>query len=301
MKTQIRVAIFALAASLLLVGASVGQVQAQEPASAKKKNSFQFQGFATGLMTLEEGATAEEEVGHLWLIGKQEIVEDKLNLLVILAPEGPPKLLHSAWFTWQKPVPRIDAVRFGRHIPSFGHEFHDYRVDQAPTIGFSSTVKPLVARVNGLEVESHVGKLQIIGGAFTGNRVGGDIPEHDASWDLYLRLRRPVVGKLLAGASFRESDKDAVGADLTWKSKSGRLLGAAEYTRSDHSEWYVLGEGRVSERFKGTLRIERLRNDEWRLVLGPTIEVAEGVELKLDAVLSDEQANKLLAQVAIRW
>ena len=87
--------------------------------------------------------------------------------------------------------------------------------------------------VDGAEIESHAGKLQVVVGAFT-RGPAGDVPSTDKSWDLYLRLRRPIVGNLLAGATGREADEDVLGGDLVWQSK--RVLLAGEYVRSEDAD-----------------------------------------------------------------
>jgi len=195
----------------------------------------------------------------------------------------------------------IDAVRFGRSVPKFSHEFSTYRIDKAPLIGYSAVVGDTSsARANGVEVGSHIGALQMIGGAFTGSRVGGDIPEHPIGVDLYLRLRRPFGPGLTAGTSHRWADKDALGVDVI--AKRGDLQLTGEYVRTETtSEWYVLGEQALTRSIRAVARFEHLEENEDRWTVGPTLGLNDHLELKVNAVFSDEKPDRLLGQLTARW
>ena len=238
------------------------------------------------------------ELAHLWFIGKGVIVPDKFSVLGIVSPKGPPKPLHSLWFTWKDPVSGIDAIRFGKHIPNFGYEFRTYRIDQAPVIGFTATSKPLMARANGAEIESHAGKLQVVVGAFTRDRVGGDIPSTDKSWDHYLRLRRPIVGTCSQERASVRPTRMCWVVILSGNRSECSLQGSTS-DRSAPSGMPCASS--VPPASFGVLDFENLRGGEHRLVFGPTIQIVDHLELKVNGVASNTKPEKLLAQLTVRW
>ena len=64
---------------------------------------------------------------HLWLIGDKALAEN-LDLKIMAALAGPPKIAHTLSLQWKRPLPFIGHVRIGRFDPPFGWDFWEYRI-----------------------------------------------------------------------------------------------------------------------------------------------------------------------------
>lgn len=172
---------------------------------------LQFSGFS--FMTaskVESQASKGVERGHTWLLFKLPL-DSTTTVLAIIAPEGPPRLLHNMQIEWQtRTWPVIYAVTFGRFIPPFADEFANVRIDRTRTVAYSRVLNSsrLVARDTGLQFTSRIlHNWQADVAIFAGDRTGSDIPaSRKGDPDFYARtqyLRGNNVAKFQIGASER--------------------------------------------------------------------------------------------------
>ncbi|MDA2936221.1 hypothetical protein MYX06_03320 [Patescibacteria group bacterium AH-259-L05] len=264
---------------------------------------FTIHGFGFFTQSLPKEGDPQFGLVHLWLIATNPL-NDNIDLTIILAPEGPPRLVHNLQLTWRKPIKGIDYLTVGKFIPAFGWEFSHYRIDLVPTVQYTVLVNSLVARSNGAEIGgTPLGWFEWKLGAFSGERVGGNINKaDDGKWNIYPRLRlNPLRDRLWMGSTLRLGPVDAWGLDLQAELPLLPLRIEAETIATNGSiQHSILGVYRVLPWLHGVFRYEDLKEGK-RFIPGLAIKLPYNNEIKLNAVISDEGFEVALLQGVLRW
>lgn len=255
-------------------------------------------GFGMWVQDMPREGTAVLRLTHAWVIVDREL-DSNFSVRGIFALAGPPKLVHSLFGRWVKPLPGLDYVRAGRFEPPFGHVNY-YRIDRNFTITYSAIDYPLVARSNGVEVGGLMGSLRWKFAAMSGERLRGNIPPADQNrWDMYLRPQYPVFDSVTIGMSVRLGPVKAWGADAQLEASPIHL--ETECVSSQDTVGYsMLGVYQALAWLRGLLRYERLRN-EHILTPGFTVSLPYDSEFKVNAVYARHKIQIVLGQFIVRW
>src|SRR3989344_6354333 len=167
--------------SLVLIVLLLPQVaQAQD-------QDIQWSGFAFWVQEYPRERSSSFSLKHAWLIGDKKIGQD-YEVKAILAFQGPPKIIHTLYAKWFKPLPYVAYLWVGKFESPFGHGINFYSIDRNPTIQYSAIDYPVVARSHGAEVAGAIDSLSWKVAVLGGERLFGNIPkEQENQWDLYLR------------------------------------------------------------------------------------------------------------------
>ncbi len=293
-----------LARTLLLV-LTVGIASAQEGqnlSDTSLPNLYGWQVSGFGFFIWQNTPATGFNLEHLWLIGDKALA-DNLNLKIMAALAGPPKIAHTLSVQWEHPLPAIGYIKIGRFDPPFGWDFSYYRIDQVPTVRYASINGPLVARENGIEAMGTVGQsFEWRLAAMGGERLLGNIDQGSSNqWNLYLRPRYTLTDQLAFGASSRFGPVPAWGADAV--ANVDPLLLELEVVSSRGEQGYsALAAYRLSRVANARLifRYENIHGKaEWTSGFSLPIPTLES-ELKCNAVIRDEQMTTLM-QFVVRW
>ena len=260
-------------------------------------------GFGMWVQEVPSGEASTLKFKHAWVIADKKF-DSSLSIKGMFAFTGPPKVVHSLFGKWIKPLVGIDYVRFGRFEPPFGHGINYYRVDRNPTVLYSVIDSPVVARSNGIELGGELSGFQWALGVFSGDRLFGNVPlSADNCWDIYPRLRYQFDSLLTIGASQRLGPVDAWSAEfsVTWQPINIELeaVGSQDTTR-----YSALVIGKPSKIVNLVLRYELLSN-ETRLTPGFTIFLPNDWEVKGNIIYrvasKSWTINTTLIQLVVRW
>lgn len=252
---------------------------------------------------------AKAVLKHVWLIGRRQIRRD-LDFLIIITPQGPPRLVHNLMLVWKYERFYLKKITVGRTIPPLGRELQDVRIDNTETINYPGLASSQVARDDGLQIDSQVGRLQLATAIFAGDkRVGGFADERENGRPhFYQRVRLTLPWGVVAGASFRLSQKDRQlwGLEAARETKNIALIfetlnhEGAPGSGARITEWSALAAYSLNKNLRLVFRYEQLENGTLaipglRLLLG-----GQNCEIKLNAVLGEKQ-DKVLGQLIIRF
>ncbi|MDP3729247.1 MAG: hypothetical protein Q8R26_00615 [bacterium] len=244
---------------------------------------------------------------HAWLIGNKKMSEN-WDVTVIVAPYGPPRVLHDLRFQWLKPKPFVERIALGRFQPPVGRELADVRVDRLSTIAYSSMADSMVVRDDGVKVDLKFGKFLMSIAGFLGNRVGGFKEEiENGCPDFYFRTRILLGKNLQIGWSYRLKHKDHRLWSAEASRKTSKTLLAFETTGYNFGKrWYGLGELQFFKKLRAALRYENLesfngsgRRHRW--ILGAVMYLPHDNEVRLNRI-HDLYGRKIYSvQAILRW
>lgn len=270
---------------------------------SQQNTAVKFTGFGMWVQEMPHGENSTLKLKHAWVIVDKEI-DSNFSVKGMFAFTGPPKVVHSLFGRWNKPLVGIDYIRLGRFEPPFGHGINYYRVDRNPTIFYSAIDSPVVARSNGVEIGGKFKNFHWNLGAFSGERLFGNVPLGDEnSWDVYSRLRYHIDSSLIIGISQRFGSVYAWSAEfgVTWQPVNVELEAVGS---QDTVRFSALIVGKQSKIINLVLRCELLPN-ETRLTPGIIIFLPNDWEVKGNVIyntgLGKINIDKTLIQVVIRW
>lgn len=242
-------------------------------------------GFSFLTLTKQKGVKSEGiKRGHTWFTFS--IPWDSLTTLVVfIAPEGPPSLLHDLRVTRRLSRRGLESVTFGKFIPPFAWEFQSLRIDQTEAVYYSRVLDPvyLVARDTGVQLNGSVRAFQWAAAAFAGIRTGGGFSQADqGNPDFYLRLQMPFGSRARIGASQRFGPIPATAVDgfvrcgpLEFNAEGIRIRGEEDF--------YVLGVIRLPARTSLLYRYEDFQNKSYH-TYGGAVRVSDHFLTKLNFV-----------------
>lgn len=263
------------------------------------QQTFTFNGFAFWLY--ERDANPEFKIGHAWLIFGKKFGGSK-EFTVIVSPYGPPKLLHNLHLTWEKPFPGVRSLRVGRFGPELGWQLWTYRIDQTPTIFYSTPIDAnhQVARDSGLQLKGNVKSFNWTVSVFIGDRTGGNIPASEAGrLDYYTGVKYSFPFGWV-GTSHRFGPLDAQGYSVGFRGLRKSELTFESLESIGSAEWYLLCVFPVERRTRFVYSFEHLHTDT-RNVVGIAVKPDENYEIKLNFIGSRHLANRFVGQLVIRW
>lgn len=263
---------------------------------------MRFNGFSFVTLTKING---QESNGisreHSWFVISVPL--DSLTVLtVILAPEGPPHLLHDLRVRWETPIRGLDALTIGKFIPPFGWEYWFTRIDQTETVRYSQVIDPsrFVARDTGIQASGTAGPaLHWDTAVFTGDRTGGNFPDSEkGNPDSYLRLMAFYGQHLRIGTSerFGPMRARAVDAMLRWSAVSVEAEGVKVQQEFD---WFALVVVRLPQRITILYRYEDFLNKSYH-TYGVSFRLNGFFWTKLNLV-SGPGPTKAIGQLVIQW
>ncbi len=269
----------------LVVGLCValcgGSVSAAEP---------QVHGF---MMATADSASSQVN-SHIRLILSGDLT-DRLGFRLVGTPVGPLSPISYAELIWKPAVKGVDSVTLGRTFPVFGRSWYFWRVDQVPTVLYSSIYGPNAAEDTGVTVVGHAKRFRWYMGGFAGQPLFGNDPGAAG----YFRGEYQVSPALALAISQRFSHVGATGADIVWH--QGRLELASEVVSSqDLAQTLVRGQYQLNKRIG--LALQR----EW-LAIGPrwtvasTLGLGRYLEVKLGYQTGGRQPGTVIGQLVTRW
>jgi len=262
--------------------------------------SWKIEGFGFWVYQKSKDQGSSLQLKHVWLLLDHKY-RDNLSLKIILAPKGPPQIVHSLFIKWVNPTANVDYIRVGRMETPFGNGISAYRIDHNPTIIYSAIDAPVVARSNGFEGAGHVHKLKWTLGVFSGERLLGNIPATaDNNVDFYLRLRDTISDNILIGASQRAGPVYAWGLDLVLQDSDHHLRAEFETVGSlgitQHSIMLIYELGWLN-----LLHRTEILESGIRWTPGFRIFLPHDCEIKANTILDPKVAPSYLAQLVLRW
>ncbi len=231
---------------------------------------------------------------HVRLILSGELA-DRLRFRLVGTPVGPLHPVSYAELIWKVPLKGMDSITVGRTFPVFGNSWYFWRVDQVPTIYYSSIYGPNAAEDTGVTIAGHNQRFHWYVGGFAGQPLFGN----DLGPAAYFRGEYRIKQGLLVGVSQRASAVAATGADVVWRRERLELAGEMV---SSQGVTQALGRGQyqVSRRVGLALQHEWLVvGNRWTLV--STTQIRRGVELKVGYQLGEQQSGHVIGQLVLRW
>lgn len=283
--------------SLIILGLSFCN-----PAPAQTNiQDWKFSGFGFWVYGKNTASNGQLKLGHLWLIGDKQIAEG-LSVKIILAPKGPPQMVHSFFFKWANPTNFISYLRVGRMETPFGNGATKYRIDRNPTVLYSITEGPVVARSNGLDLGGDWHNLNFMAGVFSGERVGGNIPTiYDQKWDYCARLQYDIANKVTIGTSQRLGAVSAWGIHTALVDSATFVRAEAEMINSLGVEFYSLLLMYDPTPWLEILGRTEILESSTRWTAGFRIFLPYDCEIKANTILDPKIPPMHLAQLVLRW
>lgn len=270
-----------------------------------------------------DSGTGKAGVKHVWLIDKISFAKfPNLEILVIIAPQGPPYLAHNFQLSWSRDFPLgFNKITAGRTNAPITREWSEVRIDKAETVLYSGLSAWLVARDDGVQFDGDYGRLSWSTAAFAGEkRAAGYVDEREnGHLHFYQRARASLPLGIVAGASYRLSPQDRrlLGFELSRQTAATSFVFESLehpniYAQGEKNitEWYVLAARSANSRLRLVCRFQHLVSGDF-LVPGVRLFLAgENCELKINGgfVLGAKNissqakpANKALAQLVVRF
>ncbi|MBI5466195.1 MAG: hypothetical protein HY974_02825 [Candidatus Kerfeldbacteria bacterium] len=271
----------------------------ESEAIGQETKELKLSGFGFWIQEIPRGADASLKLKHVWLIANRAL-DSNLTLEVIIAPQGPPKIIHNLSLEWRKPFAGIDFVKVGRFGPEFSLGTNYYRVDRNPTVLYSGADQVVVARSNGLQVAGTISGFVWKVAAFSGDRLGGNINTlNDGKWDKYL-LGRYTFGEFLScGLSQRLGPVHARNINFVGCLDSLQVEAEA-ITSKDSTNYSVLGIHKTLPWLTTLVRYENVKAEN-RITPGFIIHLPHDCDIKCNAVIAQTGLETVLGQFILRW
>ena len=312
----------------VLAGQSVSAADSTLVAPAKpvETQSFaslikhQANGFA---FWIYDSGAGKAGIKHAWLIDKISFAKfPNLQMLIIIAPAGPPYLVHNFQLSWSRDFPLgFSKVTLGRTGVPMTREVPGIRIDQVETVFYSGFLNWLIARDDGIQFDGSFSRLSWSSAAFAGERrAGGFVDEREnGHLHFYQRARVGLPLNIVAGASYRWSpqDRHLLALELSRQFKTASFVFESLthpniYAPGEKNitEWYLLAAGGLNKRLRLVCRFQRLVSGDF-LIPGLRLFLAgENCELKINGSFAfaaknipgqPKAAHKALAQLVLRF
>ncbi|MFH1112085.1 MAG: hypothetical protein V1712_03405 [Patescibacteria group bacterium] len=264
-------------------------------------NGLKISGFGFWVQEIPKNGKSLLQLKHAWLIGEKTLSDD-LEIKAFLAFQGPPKIIHTLALKWKKPFAGINYLRAGRFEPPFGHGTNYYRIDRNPTIYYSAIDQPVVARSNGIEIAGTIDSLEWKLGAFSGERLLGNINiSDDGKWDIYPLFRYTFSNLLSCGLSQRFGPVYAGGVNAVSQINPLSLqLEVEAITSKDTINYSILSIYQPLSWLKVVARYENIKSEN-QLTPGFIIYLPHDWEIKGNAVVDKNGLKIVLGQFILRW
>ncbi len=268
-------------------------------AFSQDSHELKLSGFGMWVQELPRDGAAALKLKHAWVIVDRRL-DSNFSVRGMFAFAGPPKVVHSLFGRWEKPLQGIDYLRFGKFEPPFGHGTNFYRIDRNPTVNYSAIDAPVVARAHGIEAALHWQGLGMKFAGMSGERLLGNIPTaYENRWDMYIRPTYQLTQEITCGVSTRFGPVEAWGADVQAEVGSFHLELEGVSSR-DTMNYTALGMYQVLPWLKPLVRYERiLGRNQW--TGGFSLKLPADAEIKANAVLTKDGLQTVLGQLVIRW